>query len=422
VPSAPGEGPRRGGRDVAGSSSGRAARLYGLAASALQALIALVILWTFAHPMGGPGSDLEVYLSYSTRILRGEVPYRHFDVEYPPLSLPIFLLPRLFASDLSGYQVAFAVEMLLFNAMAVDLVVRRVERDEGLDRVPERLAWYTLSWTFLSPLMLVRYDLAPTVLGFAAASWWSSGRALRGGFAAGLGVMMKVFPGVCVLPALVREVSHRGTSRLRGTWALLATVAIGLASWMTISGPGMKAALNYHVSRGIGIESLYAGALLLRGQITGDVPPIVHKYSAYQLGGPWAGRLSSIALPMQAVAICAVLALYRSSRMSDEIRFAGGVLLAFAITGKVMSPQYMIWLLPFLVAVDGPTGRWGRPLFALCCLATTMVFPLYFGSLLRMQPGAILLLNARNALLLALLALLMFGPRARPSAKTDGCH
>jgi hypothetical protein len=85
--------------------------------------------------------------------------------------------------------------------------------------------------------------------------------------------------------------------------------------------------------------------------------------------------------------------------------------------GKVLSPQYLIWLIPFVVVVAGPSGTWARPLFALACLTTTIIYPLNFNSLLRHQPGAVELLNFRNVLLLALLALLTYGSGIRPARR-----
>ena len=47
--------------------------------------------------------------------------------------------------------------------------------------------------------------------------------------------------------------------------------------------------------------------------------------------------------------VCA--AFYRRG-MKDGVRYSGAAILAFIITGKVFSPQYLIWLVP-LVALAG---------------------------------------------------------------------
>ena len=50
--------------------------------------------------------DTREYAKYARYIaVGGLVPYRDFSVEYPPLSLPIFLIPRLLAGNsFSGYM------------------------------------------------------------------------------------------------------------------------------------------------------------------------------------------------------------------------------------------------------------------------------------------------------------------------------
>jgi hypothetical protein len=73
------------------------------------------------------GSDLDVYARYASRIMAGQVPYRDFPLEYPPLSLLAFLPPRV-AAPLAGadYAAGFVLLMLLLAA-AVGVVAARTE-------------------------------------------------------------------------------------------------------------------------------------------------------------------------------------------------------------------------------------------------------------------------------------------------------
>src|SRR5262249_59391904 len=119
------------------------------------------------------------------------------------------------------------------------------------------LGWYTLYCFLLGPLIVGRFELAPMVLAFAAASWWFSGRNTLGGIAAGLGTLMKVFPGVVAAVALVREVASYRTARPRGASAFLATLAIGLAGWVWLGGGRIGEAVGYPAERG-----LWGGACL----------------------------------------------------------------------------------------------------------------------------------------------------------------
>ena len=144
---------------------------------------------------------------------------------------------------------------------------------EGPEQVAGRLAWYTVFCATLAPLVVGRFELAPMVFAFAAARWWFAGRLVLGGFTAGLGTLLKVFPGLVAAPALIWELSRFGTSRARGSLAFFLTFAAGMAGWFLLGGPNVLDSFRYHAERGLGIESLYAGGLLAWGGSSASKSP-----------------------------------------------------------------------------------------------------------------------------------------------------
>ena len=87
-------------------------------------------------------------------------------------------------------------------------------------------------------------------------------------------------------------------------------------------------------------------------------------------------------------------------------------MLAFIVFGKVLSPQYLIWLFPFVAVLDGRTGSVARKIFLLACVTTALFYPgPGFAMVLEHQAGAILLLNLRNLLLVWLFLVLTCCPR-----------
>jgi hypothetical protein len=66
--------------------------------------------------------DTPVYESYGRAMVDGQVPYRDFDVEYPPLALPVFVVPALGDGDYrEGFETLMAVcgcFLVLFVAYA----------------------------------------------------------------------------------------------------------------------------------------------------------------------------------------------------------------------------------------------------------------------------------------------------------------
>ena len=162
--------------------------------------------------LGAVSWSYQIYYDYASRAMEGQVPYRDYLVEYPVLSFPLFLIPRLFVSDFPSYRIAFAAEMLLFDIAAIVLIVSHVSLRGGKAHVLGALAWYTVFCFVMAVLVVGRFELAPMVLAFAAAHWWFAGRSVLGGFTAGLGTLMKVLPGLVALIAALGE-----AARLRAT-------------------------------------------------------------------------------------------------------------------------------------------------------------------------------------------------------------
>jgi hypothetical protein len=395
---------------------------YAAVFAALHALIALVtnshrVFFGLYGPVAVWGHH-EIFFRYASRALRGQVPYREYLIEYPPLGFVVFLLPRLLTSDFPRYMLAFAAQLLLFNAATVYLVARRVERQEGTNAVPGRLGWYTLFFTALCPMIVGPYDLAPMFLGFAAAVWWFAGRPALGGLAAGLGTLMKIFPGLVAGPGVLWELAHWKPSRGRGTLTCLLTLGIGVAAWLGLGGRGVLNTIRYHSERGLQAESLYAGLVFLYGKLTGQTVTTSFDHVALHITPDWGGPLARLALPLQAAALGLVLWRYVRAGMTDGVRYSGAMVLAFIVTGKVLSPQYMTWMIPFVAVLGGPRAREGCLLFFIACLLSSVSYP--WGGLALLQhhdTAATVLLNVRNLALLWLLWIMVGANHGQTAAR-----
>jgi hypothetical protein len=392
-----------------------AVAVHGLGTLALGSRpIARLLMRTGEYAFGGAlapryvVADVRTYFDYASSAIDGRVPYRDFPVEYPLGAVPVFLLPRLVAGSFGAYRVAFALEMLLADAVAVALVAWRVERREGMARVPGRLAWYSLFLLALGPLPVARFDLVPTALAFATALAWASGRAALGGVAAGVGLLVKLFPAAVLAPVLVPAVQD--AARRRGLRAFGLTVAVGAVAWLGLGGAQVRSSLDYQLGRGLEIEAVAAGLLIVAARLGGADLAREFNHSSEELLAPGAAWAASLALPLQGLALLVVAARSRTAGRDDGLRSAAAAVLGLMVAGKVLSPQYLIWPIPFIAALEGRTGRWARPAFLACCLATSAVFPWAWMGLIQFDPRAVGLLNARNALLLMLWGLLLFGP------------
>ncbi len=101
----------------------------------------------------------------------------------------------------------------------------------------------------------------------------------------------------------------------------------------------------------------------------------------------------------------------REAGPGQEFRYATAAILVYLIAGKVLSPQYLVWLLPFVCVLKGKTGTIARWLFLPICVLTTDLFPWQFGSLINLDSLPVAVLVVRNLALLALFAVLL-GPRS----------
>lgn len=359
----------------------------------------------------GPRSiygDVDLYSSYASRAIGGEIPYRDYTVEYPIGAFPLFLLPKLIARSDSAYRFLFGFEMFLCNVAAVLLVARQVRRAQGPVLVPARLGWYTLAFTSLCPLLVGRFDLAPTVVAFAASCAWASGRRGLGGSLAGVGALTKVFPGFSMAPFLIREIYDPGPHHARGSAGFLLTVLALFSIWLMIGRDGLASSFYVHGRRGFEIESVSAGLALALSKLAKINILIIDNFGSSNLYFEHYEIVLSIIPGIQFGALFLVAWVYLTRGRGDEFRYAAAALFAFLITGKVLSPQYLIWLLPFVAVLDGRAGAMVRPAFLISCVLTRLIYPgPGFLGLLSCRGWAIALLNGRNALLIYCLYVLL---------------
>ncbi|HEY6962791.1 MAG TPA: hypothetical protein VI408_12955, partial [Gaiellaceae bacterium] len=138
-------------------------------------------------------------------------------------------------------------------------------------------------------------------------------------------------------------------------------------------------------------------------------------HHSQNLGGGTAAAIAGAQVVLEAVALVAILVAFMRGAKSRErfLRYAAAVTLAFVVFGKVLSPQYLIWVAPLVAVVPGRRGRRAMFLVALALIATQVWFPhRYWRLVLHFDALASWALLFRNLLLVAALALLIL-PRGR---------
>lgn len=283
---------------------------------------------------------------------------------------------------------------------------------------PVPAATFAAGALLLYPVAVTRYD-AVVALALATAAFGAAfgGRhLLLPAYAAlGFGAAAKLVPALAV-PALILA---RGT---RGLAVFFAVVAVFFVPALAFGGGGFVGSFRYHAERGLQVESVASSVLMALGRVDG----VAFEFGAFEARGPGTGLAAGLGLPVTAVLLgvtgLAMLRRHRPGRL-DGGRFprhAAALILAFMLGSKVLSPQYEIWLLPLVpLCAGGAAGAGLCLLFLASCLTTTLVFPIHYADLLNVRPPGPEILIARNALLVALWALLVLAPYGTRQGRTS---
>lgn len=366
--------------------------------------------------------DTPIYEQYGDAVLAGAVPYRDFAVEYPPGALPAFILPALAPGG--GYRAAFEALMLVCAAGAVVLVGRTLAR---LGVSPARLylgtAFPAVATGLLGTVVLTRFDYWPALLTVAAVAGVAAGRDVLGFAALGAGIAAKLYPAV-LLPVLLVEVARRRGRRraLRGLAACLAAAGVVLAPFAVLAPHGLAHSFGQQAGRPLQIESAGSALLLVAHELRLYDPVVVSSYGSQNLVGGAADLLAALSVALQALAVAASWVLFLSDRGAprDVLAACALAVAAFVAFGKVLSPQYLIWLIPLVALVGGRAGVAAGALLLACCGLTQLWFPAHYWDLVALQGTPIALLAARDFLLAALTGVLAAATRLGRAPSRSG--
>jgi hypothetical protein len=152
--------------------------------------------------------------------------------------------------------------------------------------------------------------------------------------------------------------------------------------------------------------------------VTGD-PLRPDRFKSNGIDAGAAGALAAASALLMLLALAALVARTAAAPRPGADRLvlgAFGAVLAFVALGKVLSPQYLIWLVPLAAVAWAHGARAAPALVALAGLLTFAEFPARYWDVVAREPAAIALVAARNLVLLAALAVLIASPRAPAAA------
>lgn len=376
----------------------------------------------------------DIYSRWYEVLSTGSFPENDVMWQYPPAAALVMLAPGLlpFSYAVSFYWISFAVDVVTF-AVLLMAARRRMQEDSILDEAESEAdveagrqvrtgfrswvrsqpwaAWvWTLGVALGGPIAYGRYDLIVTgvavcglVLLVRADGHPAGGRNQRWG-AGGLlafGAMLKVWPAlllVCVGPG----------RRWREAWAAAVVTGSVILLGFWASMPNALSFLDAQGGRGVEVESIAALPFHVASHHGWD-GYVALNYGSMEYLGPHVNVVAKLCLIASALALGWLVLWRLTARTWQDSTTADAALVAvllFVVTSRVISPQYMVWMvgLGAVCALHfGPRGssvmRLPVGLVLVATALSCIEYPYWFDELLNAERGAVLLVTLRNVLL-----------------------
>jgi uncharacterized membrane protein len=379
---------------------------------ALGTLVFLVAAAVTPRMWKRPQGDVQLYANYAIKAVHGLLPYRDFSLEYPPGFFVPALPPAVLTRSTVTYQTLFVGEMLisaLAMLVAVALTMSLLRRSL-LDIAIAMALIATLPFT-LGSLTLQRYDLAPATLTSVALLALVVRRTAVSGGLLGVAAAMKLYPAL-LLPGLVSLVVRRiglGAA-VRCTIAAAAAIASLVLPFLVLAPAGLKSMIDYQRLRPLQMESLGATLGMLEHRWQSLDIHLEASFASVGLYGPGAGHIDTLMKVSLAVVVAYLVLL--SLKAPDTVALATtwcAIVVATVALGRVLSPQYLLWIVPLVPFVPGRAGRLAVAVTASALVTTRIWLEYGYADVARrIESDSLYLLTLRNALLLALLGILVF--------------
>ena len=379
-------------------------RLVSLTVAAVLFALLLGLMAGWQDPLLDGGLHVQ-----AEAILDGALPYADRGFEYPPLSIPLVIAPGLLSDSAGAYREAFAWEMILFGIAIVAMLALLVKG--GRREVWGALAVFVLGVVFLSglgplpdsdidgtALALARFDLAPAAFVLAACFARMASRSATWGAMLGVGTAIKAFP-LLLVPSFAK--GERSPLRAGVGFVVPLLVAGG---FVLLSGDEFASALGYHAGRGLQVESVAATVPLLANLGFGTDALTETSAGAYNLigGGASAARI---------VAICGFIVGWVGlvaagwQREIPLLSLTTAILAVALVFSPVLSPQFLLWVLPVSAAAFGM--RTPNLILLVTLLATELMLG-YYDGVDTLGSQFTVSLAVRNLLLIAYAASVLF--------------
>jgi uncharacterized membrane protein len=325
-----------------------------------------------------------------------------------PWVYPLLAQLPIFAANMFGpslYLLGWTLIIIVLNAVGLVFLTRGKRSVSGI--AP---AWFWLFFTmFMGFLSFARVEGITTSLVLIALLY-AVERPVVAAFLLSAATWIKVWPAAVIAPLLIAS-AKRDRIFITG---VVVTAAVAAVAVLTGAGSHLLDFAINQGDRGMQLEATFStpwvwlSVFNVGGSKIADNVAI-NSTEVYGPGAEIAAALMQPLLIFAALtgAILMVWALRRGAQR-EELILEGSLLMvtAFIVFNKVGSPQFIIWLLPVVVAgLVHNWDRWKIPATLLMGIAFTtfIIYPLFYTPLIHANPIMAAVLTSRNVLLVTLL-------------------
>jgi hypothetical protein len=354
-------------------------------------------------------SDLALYHRTAVHLLEGKVPFRDFKLEYPFFALIPIVIPQIMngltGGGFAGYSFWLVLQNLLLGLSIGILIYKTV----GLNK-KVAVYKYAVILLFSLPIFLYRFDPFPAFLTI-----FTIYSVLLKPFSSGASLMVSIgakLYTIIFLPVigLFYLINRRYKSAVLSLLGALLVALIAIIFFFMMEENGFQDFLTYHQTRGIHLESFAGGLLLLLYQFGIGSVEVKHSFGAMHLVTPWTDNLLFLVKIITPLCFATLLAFiggaFREQKLRERkvpvlslVHAFTAQLLLFLLLNKVLSPQYMVWLLPVIPFCNSRIFL----IFTAALMLTVFIFPGEYHYLIARHISMVLVLNLRNFLLIWLL-------------------
>jgi hypothetical protein len=393
------------------------------------AVAAFTLAWVAIGILYAPEEqrvDTPLYRSYGDAIAEGQLPYGDFQPEYPPAALPVFGLPSVVLgvpSNEKWYARIFLISMAACGGAAIVLMGASLRAlDATIVRTAAALGAAAVVPLALGPVVLSRFDYWPSLIAAAAVAALLRGHDRLSSGLLGVGVAAKLYPVVLVPLAAVWILRPEGRRHAIACGAvIIAVVTACFLPFLVLAADGLIASIRFQLSRPLEIESLGAAVLVALHHLVG-LNLTTDEFHGSWVAGRLGERVGVAHSILQAGAVLGVWCAWIRGPMERErlVRYAAAAVLAFVVFGKVLSPQFLIWLAPVVPLVRGRRGFVASALVGVSLVLTQLWFPSrWSGYAHGFDELTSWLVLARDATLLAALAIVVWPAREKQETLAD---